>query len=232
MHYTLRGKIAKAHPYQLDKTLTLEGAGAEAQAVGQAIDEVKKHFDQFENPHKVTAKQLGLGNVDNISDMDKPISTAQREAIDKAQTSADNAQTTADNAQNTADDAKTAAQNAQSTADTAQSTANTANSAAGNAQGRADDAYALASGKSSANSVNICLDKSKWSDNTQKITVEGLNATDAVFLRPTPLDGEEYFRCGIYGDLQGNGSITFKCTEVPTGSLYVHCVYITIGNTN
>jgi hypothetical protein len=30
MNYTLKGKIAKAHPYQLDTTLTVEGAGAEA----------------------------------------------------------------------------------------------------------------------------------------------------------------------------------------------------------
>jgi hypothetical protein len=41
MNYTLKGKIAKAHPYQLDTTLTVEGAGAEAKATGEAIEKVK-----------------------------------------------------------------------------------------------------------------------------------------------------------------------------------------------
>jgi hypothetical protein len=34
------------------------------------------------NPHHMTKGQLALGNVDNTSDMDKPVSTAQQEAID------------------------------------------------------------------------------------------------------------------------------------------------------
>ena len=32
--------------------------------------------------NKFTAEQIGLGNVDNTSDMDKPVSTAQAEAIE------------------------------------------------------------------------------------------------------------------------------------------------------
>lgn len=35
------------------------------------------------NPHGVTAEQLGLGNVDNTSDIDKPVSTLQKTAIDE-----------------------------------------------------------------------------------------------------------------------------------------------------
>lgn len=37
MHYVLRGRIAKANPYQLDKTLTVEGAAAESKATGEII---------------------------------------------------------------------------------------------------------------------------------------------------------------------------------------------------
>ena len=88
MPYTLQGKIARAHPYQLDTTLTVYGAGAEAEATGKAIGEVKKiageHSVNKENPHNVTKKQVGLGNVDNTSDKDKPVSTAQKEAIENA----------------------------------------------------------------------------------------------------------------------------------------------------
>ena len=34
------------------------------------------------NPHKVTKAQIGLGNVDNTSDVNKPISTATQTALD------------------------------------------------------------------------------------------------------------------------------------------------------
>lgn len=40
------------------------------------------HISDKENPHEVTAEQLGLENVDNTSDLDKPISNATQEALD------------------------------------------------------------------------------------------------------------------------------------------------------
>ena len=43
----------------------------------------QNHLADFDNPHQVTKVQVGLGNVDNTSDMDKPVSTATREAIDE-----------------------------------------------------------------------------------------------------------------------------------------------------
>ena len=54
------------------------------------------HVANKENPHAVTAEQVGLGNVDNTSDADKPVSTAQATAIGEAKTIAESAQTTAD----------------------------------------------------------------------------------------------------------------------------------------
>lgn len=46
------------------------------------LDELTNHITDYNNPHKVTAEQIGLGNVDNTSDIDKPISTATQEALD------------------------------------------------------------------------------------------------------------------------------------------------------
>ena len=40
------------------------------------------HIDDTTNPHQVTATQVGLGNVDNTADLDKPISTATQSALD------------------------------------------------------------------------------------------------------------------------------------------------------
>lgn len=41
------------------------------------------HVDNTGNPHKVTKSQVGLGKVDNTSDADKPVSTAQQNALNK-----------------------------------------------------------------------------------------------------------------------------------------------------
>lgn len=40
-----------------------------------------EHIDRDDNPHKVTKAQVGLGNVDNTSDLDKPLSNATASAI-------------------------------------------------------------------------------------------------------------------------------------------------------
>lgn len=44
-------------------------------------ESLTQHTDNTENPHNVTKSQVGLGNVDNTADLDKPVSDAQRAAI-------------------------------------------------------------------------------------------------------------------------------------------------------
>lgn len=51
-------------------------------AVKTVRDTLQRHTDNIENPHAVTKEQVGLGNADNTADTDKPVSTAQRKAID------------------------------------------------------------------------------------------------------------------------------------------------------
>ena len=46
--------------------------------------DLSAHLRDFSNPHRVTAEQVGLGNVDNTADLNKPISTATQKAIDDA----------------------------------------------------------------------------------------------------------------------------------------------------
>jgi len=42
---------------------------------------IQNHISSTSNPHSVTKTQVGLSNVDNTSDVNKPISTAQQTAI-------------------------------------------------------------------------------------------------------------------------------------------------------
>lgn len=55
---------------------------------------IDAHVAKQDNPHNVTAAQVGLGNVNNTADADKPISTAQQAALDLKQDKTDNTLTT------------------------------------------------------------------------------------------------------------------------------------------
>lgn len=66
---------------------------AEFTRVEGLIDGVQSDIDihtaKKDNPHNVTKAQVGLGNVDNTSDADKPISTAVQAALDTKPTLVD-----------------------------------------------------------------------------------------------------------------------------------------------
>lgn len=46
---------------------------------------VDTHVARIDNPHAVTKDQVGLGNVDNTSDVNKPISTSTQNVLDQKQ---------------------------------------------------------------------------------------------------------------------------------------------------
>lgn len=58
---------------------------------------VNNHIANKSNPHTVTKTQVGLGNVNNTSDADKPVSTAQASAIADAKAAGTAAQTSISN---------------------------------------------------------------------------------------------------------------------------------------
>ena len=58
------------------------GTSVEVNALKSSLD---SHIANKTNPHKVTKAQVGLGNVDNTTDIDKPISTATQAALDTKQ---------------------------------------------------------------------------------------------------------------------------------------------------
>ena len=54
-----------------------------AQVGAVSVAAFSQHVQNFQNPHNVTAEQIGLGNVNNTADIDKPISNAVQEALDE-----------------------------------------------------------------------------------------------------------------------------------------------------
>ena len=73
--------------------LILDEAATRAQADTTVNAKVDSHIGNKSNPHGVTKAQVGLGNVNNTSDADKPVSTAQATAIADAKAAGTNAQT-------------------------------------------------------------------------------------------------------------------------------------------
>lgn len=52
--------------------------------IDNVATDLSTHEQDTNNPHDVTKTQVGLGNVDNTSDIDKPVSTAQATALNNA----------------------------------------------------------------------------------------------------------------------------------------------------
>lgn len=50
------------------------------------VTDFRNHLSDTSNPHNVTKAQIGLGNVDNTSDLDKPISSATQNALNTLDT--------------------------------------------------------------------------------------------------------------------------------------------------
>ena len=183
----------------------------------EATSLVISHEDNKENPHGVTKDQVGLGNVDNTSDMDKPVSTAQATAIADAKKAGTDAKTAADNAQSTANGALNIANNALP-------------KAGGTITGALTVQTPTASGHAATKqyvdgkrmSVQISVPASGWSASapyTQSVSVSGLLATDNPHVFPvysdtlaTALSQAESWAM-VCTATTSNGSLTLKCFE-------------------
>jgi hypothetical protein len=60
----------------------VQDPAAKAAIASIASEKVLEHSARTDNPHATTKVQVGLGNVDNTADSDKPISAAQQTALD------------------------------------------------------------------------------------------------------------------------------------------------------
>lgn len=95
---TLQNNITKEVNDRKGEVTRIEGlisdeAATRAQTDTTVNAKVDSHMGNKSNPHGVTKAQVGLGNVNNTSDADKPVSTAQATAIADAKAAGTNAQT-------------------------------------------------------------------------------------------------------------------------------------------
>lgn len=79
------------------KTYIDEAVGNTGSDVTALETKVNQHIANKSNPHAVTKTQVGLGNANNTSDANKPVSTAQAAAIADAKAAGTAAQTSINN---------------------------------------------------------------------------------------------------------------------------------------
>lgn len=79
-------------------------------------------------------------------------------------------------------------------------------------------------GKSSA--VTVTLAANGWVNNSQTVSVGGLTEDTAVVVSSDPSNHAAYAEAGIYCYAQGDGTLSFKCDDVPTISLSANVVLL------
>lgn len=73
--------VSKADAAQTDATTGITKADDAQTSANSANTKIDKHIKDTNNPHNVTKSQIGLSNVDNTADTNKPVSTPQKEYI-------------------------------------------------------------------------------------------------------------------------------------------------------
>ena len=80
-HSTFTGALAEVTVDTTKKTVVVHDGVTVGGFPLVRSSELDSHTTNTSNPHNVTKTQVGLGNVDNTSDLNKPISTATQTAL-------------------------------------------------------------------------------------------------------------------------------------------------------
>ncbi len=87
-----------------------------------------------------------------------------------------------------------------------------------------DNTEAVAGRQAALVTATASLTVAGWSENGQTVSVTGVTATNIVWVAPAPESQDAYGSAGIRATAQGEGTLTFTCTEVPTEALTVNVV--------
>lgn len=75
--------------------------------------------------------------------------------------------------------------------------------------------------------VNITLSASGWTDNLQTVYVDGVTSQSTIFVGGDMGSDPEYSSCGVYCSGQGNGTLTFTCSVVPSEDMVADIAILT-----
>ncbi len=76
---------------------------------------------------------------------------------------------------------------------------------------------------------NATLLSSGWSSKSQTVSIEGVTATNTVFVAAVPASQGLYSGYGIVCTAQGNGTLTFSCDYVPDQNININVVILGLG---
>lgn len=68
-------------------------------------------------------------------------------------------------------------------------------------------------------SGQISLPTSGWSGSTQTVQAPGVTSTSSVIVGPDPSSINAAMQAGVYCSAQGNGTLTFTCSTIPSSGL-------------
>lgn len=74
--------------------------------------------------------------------------------------------------------------------------------------------------------LTVQLTSSGWTDKMQTVSVDGVTASNIVFVSPEPASYADYAEAGIRCTEQAEGKLTFTCDNVPDGSVTVNVVLL------
>ena len=72
--------------------------------------------------------------------------------------------------------------------------------------------------------ITVTLTSAWWSSSTQTVTATWVTTSNTVIVSPTPANIDDYATNKIYCSTQGSNSLTFSCTDTPTGDIDVNVV--------
>lgn len=173
---------------------------------------------------QVTKSTVGLGNVDNTSDANKPISTATQTALDGKMNNPSNAWT------NWQILTKTQTwyewENNQGFSPDNTGTAGQVLTKTANGYEYADAPVKSVNWKTGVVSlyskITVTLTVAGWNNKTQTVTATGVTASNDVIVTPAPTSMEDYTDATIYCTGQWSNSLTFTCDSTPTSNITVN----------
>ena len=162
----------------------------------------------------VTKSTVGLGNVDNTSDANKPISTATQTALDGKMNNPTNTWSNGQaliKTQNGHDWETISQFSPDNTGTVGQVVTKTANG------------YEYVTKQTT---IQVTLTSAGWNSKTQTVTATGVTASNTVIVSPDPSGFNDYVDWVIYCSAQWSNSLTFTCTSEPAVDIVVNVVIL------